>query len=47
MNEEKIKLKKAIETDLTDVLNSYVEGTSFEEEDILEVIKEVSKEMKY
>lgn len=47
MKYTKKQLKENIETSLTNVLNQYVEETSFDEDDILEVIKEVAKEMRY
>lgn len=42
-----LRLKSDIETEMTNLLNSFVEGTSFNEEDIIEVIKEVAVEMRY
>jgi hypothetical protein len=47
MKYTKKQLKENIKTSLTDILNQYVEETSFDEEEILEVIKEVAKEMEY
>ena len=41
-------LKENIKTSLTDVLNQYVEQqTTFDEDDIIDVIKEVAMEMRY
>ena len=42
-----LRLKSDIETEMTNLLNSFVEGTSFNEEDIIEIIKEVALEMRY
>ena len=44
---DKEKLKEDVYTELTNVLNSFVESTSFDEDEILEVIKEQAKDMPY
>lgn len=43
----KKKLKKDIEVEITNLLNSFVEGTSFNEDIIINCIKEVVKEMRF
>ena len=47
MNEQLKKLHQDIELELTNTLNSFVESTSFDEEDIIYAIKRCAKEMRY
>lgn len=48
MNEkEKENLRKDVYKELTDLLNMFVESTSFDEDEILEVIKEQANKMPY
>jgi len=47
MKYTKTQLIENIKVSLTDLLNQYVEETSFDENNILDIIKQEAKKMKY